>query len=166
VSIAPVKPTAPVTTTYARTLSVGARGADVVALQTFLEQKGFLTMPSGISKGIFGALTRAAVAKYQSSRGIVPSVGLFGPLTRAKLASEQSLAVAKPTLPTTAITSVSSVAIPAEVMPSAPRAEEPPIEPQTFSQLAKSLFATPIDALITLSFLIAIVFITFKIIKR
>jgi hypothetical protein len=72
---------------FHRSLSIGAQGADVEALQTALEQKGFLTMPNGVAKGYFGSLTRAAVAKYQANAGL-PSKGLFGPLTTAKLLSE------------------------------------------------------------------------------
>jgi len=73
--------------TFTRSLSVGLKGADVVLLQDYLEEKGFLTMPIGVSKGFFGWLTRNAVAKYQTSVGL-PSVGVFGPLTIAKLVSE------------------------------------------------------------------------------
>lgn len=78
---------AEVSATFSRSLSIGASGADVVALQTALMQKGFLTMPSGVSKGYFGALTSAAVTSYQVSVGL-PQVGIFGPMTRAQLLSE------------------------------------------------------------------------------
>jgi len=73
--------------TFYRPLSVGMSGTDVAALQTALEQKGFLVIPSGISKGYYGALTRSAIFKYQT-RSSLPSVGIFGPMTRAKLISE------------------------------------------------------------------------------
>jgi len=72
----------PNNTVFARDLTVGSNGSDVVALQTFLEQRGFLVMPSGVSKGYFGALTRAALAQYQTSKKIVPAEGYFGHLTR------------------------------------------------------------------------------------
>jgi hypothetical protein len=77
----------PVTVTLHRSLSLNMRGPDVVALQTVLEQKGFLKIPKGVKKGFFGALTRNAVAKYQKSVGL-PSNGLFGPRTREKLIAE------------------------------------------------------------------------------
>jgi peptidoglycan hydrolase-like protein with peptidoglycan-binding domain len=73
--------------TFYRPLSVGMSGTDVAALQTALEQKGFLVIPAGISKGYYGALTRSAIFKYQT-RSSLPSVGVFGPMTRAKLISE------------------------------------------------------------------------------
>lgn len=65
-------------------LSMGSRGESVVALQTLLEGKGVLVMPAGVSKGYFGALTKAAVMKYQTMLG-VKSTGYYGPLTRAAM---------------------------------------------------------------------------------
>ena len=65
---------------------VGARGIDVVALQTYLEGKGFLTMPPGIAKGTFGAVTRKALQAYQKSLGI-SQTGYLGPKTRAAIAA-------------------------------------------------------------------------------
>lgn len=72
---------------FVRNLTVGSSGEDVVSLQTWLEQKGFLIMPAGVAKGYFGNLTRTALAKYQASVGITPAVGYFGPITRAKVNS-------------------------------------------------------------------------------
>lgn len=70
-------------TTYTRDLTIGSTGADVVSLQTTLVAKGFLVIPAGVSKGYFGALTKAALSNYQKSVGISPAVGYFGPVTRA-----------------------------------------------------------------------------------
>lgn len=79
-------PTSVMTTSkFARNLTVGSSGDDVVALQTWLEQKGFLVMPIGVTKGYFGGITKAALAKYQISVGINPAVGYFGPITRGKI---------------------------------------------------------------------------------
>jgi len=72
-------------TTFSTDLTVGSKGADVTALQTWLVSKGFLTMPAGVAMGYFGSLTKSAVAKYQVSVGITPAVGYFGPITRAKI---------------------------------------------------------------------------------
>jgi len=85
--------------TFTRDLTLGSTGADVVALQTFLETRGVMTIPAGVSKGYFGPLTRQALAQYQAAAGIAPAVGYFGPLTRANLAT-----VCKPTNPTTPTT--------------------------------------------------------------
>jgi peptidoglycan hydrolase-like protein with peptidoglycan-binding domain len=74
---------------FRRSLSVGAEGDDVTALQTALVEKGFLVIPDAIPKGYFGGLTRAAVLTYQARSGL-PAVGVFGPMTRAKLLSELS----------------------------------------------------------------------------
>ncbi len=131
--------------TFNRSLGLGALGTDVVALQNALEKKGFLEMPRGIAKGFFGLLTRAAVSKYQVSVGL-PSAGFFGPLTRARLTSDLR---SNPILPDTAIAT-----------------SEPPLPtlPQIIAQAVKSLFATTLDALITMLLLVAITFLVFKII--
>jgi peptidoglycan hydrolase-like protein with peptidoglycan-binding domain len=78
--------------TYTRDLTLGSTGADVVALQTFLESKGHLKLPDGTSyngnpptKGYFGNLTQAALSSYQTVKGISPADGYFGPVTRASV---------------------------------------------------------------------------------
>ncbi len=70
---------------YSRNLTLGSTGSDVAMLQSFLETKGLLTMPLGVSKGYFGGLTKAALAKYQAQENIAPAYGYFGPLTRARV---------------------------------------------------------------------------------
>jgi peptidoglycan hydrolase-like protein with peptidoglycan-binding domain len=68
---------------FTRDLTIGSTGADVVVLQDFLITKGHLVMPAGVSKGYFGSISAAALAKYQASVGISPAAGYFGPITRA-----------------------------------------------------------------------------------
>lgn len=72
--------------TFNNDLTIGSTGSDVTALQTKLEEAGFLTMPSGVAKGYFGSLTAAGVKAWQASVGL-PATGFFGPLSRAKLNS-------------------------------------------------------------------------------
>lgn len=62
--------------TFAKDLQVGSRGADVTALQQMI----------GISPatGYFGALTKAAVVKFQKDNGI-NATGYVGPMTRSAL---------------------------------------------------------------------------------
>lgn len=135
----------PAIATPPRSLAMGASGADVAALQTTLQAKGFLTIPPGAAKGFFGPLTRAAVAKYQTSIGL-PSSGVFDQPTRTKLFSEPSLAAVKPpTFPATAA------------------APETTPRPQNIIQSAKSLYATPRDGVITSLLIIAIGLMAFKI---
>ncbi|MDB5204847.1 MAG: hypothetical protein JWP09_875 [Candidatus Taylorbacteria bacterium] len=67
--------------TFTRSLTVGSKGADVTALQTWLNQKGYLAVAP---TGYFGNLTKAAVAAFQAANGVTPAVGYFGPLTQAK----------------------------------------------------------------------------------
>lgn len=75
-------------TVFNRDLRLGSTGSDVVSLQTYLESKGFLTMPTGVSKGYFGGLTQSALARYQASVGITPAAGYFGPITRSDVSSK------------------------------------------------------------------------------
>ncbi len=75
---------------FLRDLSVGSTGEDVRQLQIFLNANGFRVAQSGAgSPGkettSFGAATKAAVAKYQASKGIQPPAGRFGPATRASV---------------------------------------------------------------------------------
>ena len=70
-------------------LTVGSTGSQVTALQEFLIAKGYLTAVSAPT-GYFGALTQAALAKFQAANGITPSVGYFGPKTRAFVNSMSS----------------------------------------------------------------------------
>lgn len=76
-----------VATTFTQNLTLGSTGAEVKALQQFLNGSGFPVSASGAgSPGnestYFGAKTQAALAKYQAAKGITPSVGYFGPKTR------------------------------------------------------------------------------------
>ncbi|MFA5877745.1 MAG: peptidoglycan-binding protein [Candidatus Paceibacterota bacterium] len=71
--------------TFTTDFGIGATGTDVATLQTFLEGKGFLTMPAGVTKGTFGMLTMKALQAYQTSVG-VKATGFVGPLTRAAIA--------------------------------------------------------------------------------
>ncbi len=73
--------------TFSTDLSFGSTHADVSALQDMLIAGGYLQMPAGVSKGYFGALTKAAVMKWQMSKGITPAVGFFGPISRAAASS-------------------------------------------------------------------------------
>lgn len=73
---------------FSRTLTVGQTGLDVKVLQQYLNSKGFTVALTGPgSKGnetlMFGALTRAALARFQKANNIYPPVGFFGPITKA-----------------------------------------------------------------------------------
>ena len=56
--------TVPAGTTFTQNLTVGSRGAEVIALQQVLVSQGHLVMPAGVAMGYFGSLTKAAVAKW------------------------------------------------------------------------------------------------------
>ncbi|KND46813.1 MAG: putative cell-wall-anchored protein SasA [Parcubacteria bacterium C7867-004] len=77
---------------FAKDLTVGSTGADVKALQVWLNAKGFTVAATGAgSMGMetmtFGNATKAALAKYQAAKGIMPASGYFGPKTRAYVAA-------------------------------------------------------------------------------
>ncbi|HUC31683.1 MAG TPA: sortase [Candidatus Paceibacterota bacterium] len=130
---------------FPRSLSVGDSGVDVSALQTALEQKGFLTMPASVATGYFGALTGAAVSAYQTSAGLTAN-GVFGSSTRTKLISDLAT---NSVLPYTGLAAGATANF-----------------FQTFIQSVESLYATPLNGIITFLLLIAIAFIVFKLIRR
>ncbi|MBY0376469.1 peptidoglycan-binding protein, partial [Patescibacteria group bacterium] len=66
------------------TLQLGSSGADVISLQQFLVSKSYLTVPSGVDMGYFGALTKSAVIAFQKANG-TSADGVVGPLTRGKI---------------------------------------------------------------------------------
>ncbi len=71
---------------YTRDLTLESRGADVLALQTYLASKGFFVI-NQTNSGYFEATTKQAVAAWQASVGITPADGFFGPIARAFIAS-------------------------------------------------------------------------------
>ncbi len=77
--------------TYTRDLTLGASGADVTALQSWLISKGY-SIPAGAT-GYFGAQTQSALAAYQAANGIAPAAGYFGPVTRAKVNAQGTVTI-------------------------------------------------------------------------
>ncbi len=96
-----------VTTAFTMEMSLGMSGQQVSQLQAFLATNPSI-YPQGLVTGYFGALTRAAVMRFQSFYGI-PAVGRVGPLTLAQL----NLLIAQGSLPGGATGSVSDVVAPA-----------------------------------------------------
>lgn len=77
--------------TLTQTLDLGDSNSDVTSLQTYLASDATL-YPSGLVTGYFGALTQAAVQRFQTAQGIVTSgtpettgYGRVGPATRTRL---------------------------------------------------------------------------------
>ena len=70
-----------------RSLARGARGDDVRALQVFLSREGVFAEEA---TGYFGALTEAAVRRWQTDHGVIMGgdtngLGIVGPRTRAAI---------------------------------------------------------------------------------
>jgi hypothetical protein len=68
-------------------LTLGDEGIQVLALQLFLNNNGFPIASSGpgspgFETSYFGPLTEAALARFQASNNILPSLGYFGPKTK------------------------------------------------------------------------------------
>ena len=121
-------------------LSVGSVGADVIALQTFLIERGFLVLPAGVAKGTFGGSTKVAVADYQTSVGL-PSTGIFDPTTRASL---QTVVAVDGNIPP-----------PSNTPTPVPSATPQP--PSFLISYTQSLYASPTDGVITTILLIVLV---------
>lgn len=73
-----------------RDLETSMEGEDVRMLQKLLNANGFTLATEGLGAPgsetmFFGALTRSALSRFQTTHGVSPSVGYFGPLTRAKM---------------------------------------------------------------------------------
>jgi peptidoglycan hydrolase-like protein with peptidoglycan-binding domain len=89
----PTTPTTPSTSpavqySFTRDLERDMEGADVRALQVFLNTHSFLVAQSGVgSPGnettFFGPATQAALIRFQKALSITPAAGYFGPKTRA-----------------------------------------------------------------------------------
>lgn len=72
---------------FTRDLELGMTGADVKELQKFLNDNGFAVAASGVGSAghettLFGAMTKIALAKFQTANKISPASGYFGPITR------------------------------------------------------------------------------------
>ena len=65
-------------------LTFGSRGDDVSTLQSYLQERGFLTIPTGVAPGYFGNLTRTALVRFQASAGL-PQTGAYDMNTELKL---------------------------------------------------------------------------------
>ena len=69
---------------------MGSRGEHVTAIQKFLIEKGFLTLPTGVMHGYYGSMTKKAVMAYQESIGVT-GTGYFGPKTRMMMQDKMKM---------------------------------------------------------------------------
>ena len=85
-------------------LTIGSKGAEVTCLQSALISMGY-SIPAGAT-GYFGSQTQAAVAAWQTAKGVMPAAGYFGPKSRAawSMTSGGGVFTPTPTTPTTPTT--------------------------------------------------------------
>ncbi|MDB5265693.1 MAG: baaA1 [Parcubacteria group bacterium] len=93
VATAPTGTTAPVSGSFTRDLTIASTGADVSALQAFLNANGYAVAQTGPGSSghettMFGFATQAALARFQTADGIVPATGYFGAKTRAAISGK------------------------------------------------------------------------------
>src|SRR3989344_696470 len=69
-----------------KTLQLGSTDPEVITLQQFLIERGYLVVPLGIPLGYFGALTTDAVSKFQKIAGL-DQVGIVGTRKRDAIAA-------------------------------------------------------------------------------
>ena len=79
---------------FIRTLALNSEGADVKALQKYLNAKGYVIAvkgpgSNGNETARFGILTQKALARFQKANNISPAIGFFGPITRAFINNHQ-----------------------------------------------------------------------------
>ncbi len=105
-----------------RSLQMGSDGADVKALQVFLNGSATTQVASagagspGSESTYFGGLTKAAVVKFQSANG-VSAIGIVGPATRAAIAAVCGGTPSTPTVPGTTPTTGGAVSVSAGAQP-------------------------------------------------
>ena len=80
---------------FTTSMTVGAQGSEVSALQQILINDGYLTAIAAPS-GHFGQATKAALIQYQNANGISPATGYFGPLTMANINAKNMAVVNQP----------------------------------------------------------------------
>jgi len=77
---------------FSMTHQLGSTGGEVMQIQKFLNSVDGTQVATagagspGNESSYYGALTRAAVAKFQQKYSIAPAAGYWGPITRAKVA--------------------------------------------------------------------------------
>ncbi len=94
--------------TFKKDLKFPSTDKDVIELQKFLNNNGFIVSTSGLaSKGFesiyFGSLTKKALIKFQIAKGITPASGNLGPITRAVI---NAMLSGKTIIPTKVVTPV------------------------------------------------------------
>ncbi len=128
--------------TFSKSLTVGSTGADVTALQNILISKGYLNVKA---TGYFGALTRAAVAKWQAAVGIKPAVGFFGIGSRAVMNAAPAVTTTTTTTTTTPATTATGTGLKVALAATSPNGSVL-VQNQAIGDLADFVFTNPTSA--------------------
>lgn len=101
--------------TFTKDLTLGAKGADVSALQQILINGGYLKIAAPTS--YFGPATKAALVAWQKAAGVTPASGYFGPKTRTAMAGTPGTPGTPVVLPTSAFLKVEAAGPVATTIP-------------------------------------------------
>ncbi|MEW6616827.1 MAG: peptidoglycan-binding domain-containing protein [Patescibacteria group bacterium] len=101
--------------TFTKDLTLGAKGADVSALQQILINGGYLKIAAPTS--YFGPATKAALVAWQKAAGVTPASGYFGPKTRTAMAGTPGTPGTPVVLPTSAFLKVEAAGPAATTIP-------------------------------------------------
>ncbi len=94
---------------FTMTEQMGSSGGEVMWVQKFLNSHGAQVASSGAGSpgnesNYFGALTKAALAKWQAANGVSPAAGYWGPISRAKAAMVCGSTSGNPSVPGVPVT--------------------------------------------------------------
>jgi uncharacterized protein YjdB len=114
---------------FTKSLYLGVSDIQVKCLQQYLNAAGYPVSVSGAGSSgkesaYFGAKTKAAVAKWQTANGVLPTSGYFGAISRAKYAATDKATPAPttpiiPTIPTTTVATTTPLSITTTYIPPA-----------------------------------------------
>ncbi len=127
--------------TFTKDLTVGSKGAEVMALQNVLIKGGYLKITAATDA--FGPMTKAAVIAWQKAAGISPASGLVGPKSRQALNSMGG-SVGTPVVQTGAPMSISLASDSPMAQSVAPGAVNAPVTKLNFTAGANPVTVTAI----------------------
>ncbi len=130
-SVATTAATTAAACAFTKSLYLGVSDPQVKCLQQYLNAAGYTVSVSGAGSpgkesAYFGAKTKVAVAKWQTTNGVLPTSGYFGAISRAKYVATgkamsapttttSPISPTTPIIPTTPTTTVATTATPLSI---------------------------------------------------